>query len=378
MSSSKVEGRNSPVPKDNEGGPRPHRRWVWFLAVAATLTAVTVFALFFRPDQQKTDIPDARAALAKAVKEKRPRRQLSLVRRAKRRSQHFTTTTGELLWCVAQLLEHQITQDPISKSDRETIDDLADRVSAVEFETEDLLISTLICAQTNETELGLVLADSLIEHEQPRDEILKTVAMMRFQAGKYDAAIQVCKELTQQFPDDPLAWDMLLSIYEGRGHRLQLIDIYEKLISIKPHTSDQYRTRLVQRLIEVGDVSRARNEYEQLQNEASADAPLLAAQLFFLEGNFDEALKQLTGVLETDPANLQALVLLGRIQLAQARSRDAINTLLQVLDASPQHREVHYLLSRAYVNNDQPKLAAKHARIHEQLHSAQKQGARND
>jgi tetratricopeptide (TPR) repeat protein len=171
-------------------------------------------------------------------------------------------------------------------------------------------------------------------------------------------------------PSDVLAWTTLADAYEQLGHRLQLVDIYPKLMELCPTERTEYHRRLVMRLIEIGDAAAARREFVNLRQsapDATRDDPLLEARLLHLENRPDEALAKVKMAASGDPNHLAALQLEGRILLSQEKPTEAMAALRRVVERDPYNAEAHYLLGQAYVCAGYVQRGEEHLVIHHRL-----------
>ncbi len=383
MSSSKAKANKRRRQQRTETPVR--RRWLLFASLAVAVAAALVlraYWLFTTPNVDSL-LDDARTALHTALEESEPARRLALARTAEQASRTYLVEGGAdehnaaLLWCAALFVERATTGQALTDEEVAKIDGLFEHIVLAQTSTKDLLTATLACAQTGEQHVGGQLANELSRRGEPRVDILKTTAMFRMKVGQVDNAVDLCRELVHVEPDDPFAWEMLATVYERRGHRLQLIDIYGRLIEILPKGSEEYRRRLVLRHIEIGDVARARAEYDTLRSTAAHLAqqhPLMETELLLLEGHTTQSLERLDKILSSNPDDFDALVMMGRVLTAENRSDDAIKLLNRAVNIDEADAEAHYLLSQAYTVSGDSERGKHHATICQRLRSGVKNG----
>jgi predicted Zn-dependent protease len=136
-----------------------------------------------------------------------------------------------------------------------------------------------------------------------------------------ELAETVLRQATDRRPIDPLAFYYLADAAERRGHpavaRRALLD-YRALEGDDPDSRRRaaLAVRLADLSVQGGDAAGAVRWYQRALELGSADVPLLlkTAEAQLRSGAFDAALATIHKALDKDPANRDALALLGRFK----------------------------------------------------------------
>ncbi len=166
----------------------------------------------------------------------------------------------------------------------------------------------------------------------------------------------------EALPPDPLRQELdeLLesaNAYNIRGGRAldagnyrTAADLFRRGLELDP-TDPSLRQRLGVALFQLGDVTGAMQEFEQVVEAAPehTEAQFSLAVVLADQGRDQEAIEHFTAVLENDPAYLQARVQLAQSLARTGRSDEAVSHFDQVLEMDPTRQEAAYGAAMAYV-----------------------------
>ncbi len=213
------------------------------------------------------------------------------------------------------------------------------------------------------------LVDAALARTDSREQTLRTAALMRFDLGLTEDVLKCCQEWSRLAPHDPQPWRLMCFVYDDRGATELAIIAYHNLLERSPDDPGA-RRKLVDKLIQLGDVEAAREQFDHIPEAERSREPelkLTAARLFYIEGRADAALGQLDTLLHSDPDNPAALLLRGKILLSGSELMLAIAAFNRALQKDPTSLDGHYLVGQAYARlGDEPN-ASKHLARHEKL-----------
>jgi choline-sulfatase len=139
-------------------------------------------------------------------------------------------------------------------------------------------------------------------------------AVMLYQEGKWDEAVEVCEKLVDERPEMTMAKDLLAFMLQQTEHSQQAESVLREAIA-KGEASDTMKKRLGLLLSERGEAAEAVKILSQFRN--SKDPELLNAYGIALAdmGRFGEAIQQFEMALEIDRTNATAYQNLGVVAL---------------------------------------------------------------
>ncbi|HZU38447.1 MAG TPA: tetratricopeptide repeat protein, partial [Gemmataceae bacterium] len=153
--------------------------------------------------------------------------------------------------------------------------------------------------------------------------------------------VTIADRWLQEHPDD---WHMLL--YRGRGQQLmgareKAQDDFERVLALRPGQQDA-QVWLSSVLMLDGHFEQARKYFAAAceQRPEDANARFGLAYCAFHLGDSEVALEHLNRLLRTDPTSARALLLRGRIALADGNCADAIRWLAKAEAVSPGQTDI--------------------------------------
>ena len=95
------------------------------------------------------------------------------------------------------------------------------------------------------------------------------------------------------------------------------------------------------------DMQADKQKADDVRDISAADMNAIEGRLLLQVGAYDEAERELTGVVKAQPAHAAAQVALARLRLSQDREDEAISALQLVVGANPKEGPAHYYLGVA-------------------------------
>ena len=223
--------------------------------------------------------------------------------------------------------------------------------------------------------------------QQAFDEILGALAI-----GRGEEALQVCKSIRAQYPEDPVLVALearaylrqgdvkmarkelktfplaahedttfLLSrawVAAAAGDHAHAAATYERLFHLQPD-GFHYLLRAATEWEEAGDQKNALKDLELYLRYFPADAEALtrAGELHAAEGNLREAMRLLSLAVKEDPGNPIRFVARADVYMKSRTYRYAIQDYGMALDLDPVNGQVYYRRGEAYLKTGQLKNA---------------------
>jgi serine/threonine protein kinase/lipopolysaccharide biosynthesis regulator YciM len=146
----------------------------------------------------------------------------------------------------------------------------------------------------------------------------------------------------------------LAQIYEIKGQYSKAINIIINLISDEEDfaTKISYKEYLIELMIKNKDYENALNLIFELISINSSN-PLYyerAANIYYLTGKLEEAIKNLETALSLDPTNISYYKFLAKIYLEINDINKLVSILKNLIDFNPNDIEAYILLSKVYLN----------------------------
>jgi tetratricopeptide (TPR) repeat protein len=354
---------------------KPHRKWSDGLVVAGLLLLVAgglwAFGVF-QPDPAPL-LEKARADLTGALAvETRPEQRVDLAREAETLLKEYLDAGGaeqdaaRLLRASALLI---LDQNDEART-------LLDEYDPDETTAADLEQAATIAFRKRQFGLADVLIDEALTRDDHRTETLRTAIEIRYDLGRDEDVIAHIDELRALVPDDPRPLLALTLVYEDRGDWDHVVDAAREFLRLQPEGADEVRLMLLDALLTLGNADAAMREFETLQAKAPElldKRPMLEARLLSLQGDNAAALARVDRVLESDPENVDALLLRGRIQLATGEFSEAVSTLQTLIQFDPSNFEAHCLLGQAHSRSGDTERARRELELHQKLLNAKVQ-----
>ena len=191
--------------------------------------------------------------------------------------------------------------------------------------------------------------------EYPMDSRYQVVlGDVYMQNGKKDEAYQIYQKVLKEEPENALAMYSMASYYESTGQK----ELYERqldtLLLNKKVASDiklnVMRQFIVQNEQEGRDSTRVITLFNRImeQDPDDAELPMLYAQYLLSKGMNKESLPVLRQVLNVDPTNTAARMMLLGEAVRQEDYKDIIRLCEAGIEANPEMLEFYFYLAIAY------------------------------
>lgn len=174
--------------------------------------------------------------------------------------------------------------------------------------------------------------------------ILETLARVYIRDGRNAAARACLDRWLQREPQSARAWHWRGWVNEHSKETVRAILDYQRAVELEPGRWGA-RLRMTGLLLEWNNLNQARAHLQELQR-THADHPGVQAALARyqeLNGEADEAMRLLDGVLQAHPDYLEALLLRGRLA-SQQEPAEGETYLRRALQLSPGHAGALYAL----------------------------------
>jgi tetratricopeptide (TPR) repeat protein len=195
--------------------------------------------------------------------------------------------------------------------------------------------------------------------------------VIRFELGRDDDVLSHCRELAEIVPTDPDPWRVSAMVHRNRGHWDHFVDSARKSLALSKADAGEFRQELVDGLVHLGETKDARKEFDRVAKnrpDLVPRAPLLEARLLLLEGRSDQVATILTDYLRKYPDDPEALLLHGKLLLAQESFGLAINVLQRLITIDPANHDAHYQLGQSLARRgDDDDRAQYHLRLHREI-----------
>ncbi|MDD2272192.1 MAG: PEP-CTERM system TPR-repeat protein PrsT [Desulfuromonadaceae bacterium] len=193
------------------------------------------------------------------------------------------------------------------------------------------------------------LLDKIVEKMPANTRAVYLLADAEIKLGRKAAALALYKKLAEINPADPVATYKAGLLHFDMGHFLIAETIAGDLVRKFPASTEGYRLK--------GIVSYHNKNFPEaitaLQN-ANKILPSVAGYYFlglslYGNGDLESALSQFRRILDRAPSYHQARLLTGMILLQQRRVDDAIAELTKLIEADERNPHGHYMLGNAYM-----------------------------
>jgi Flp pilus assembly protein TadD len=147
--------------------------------------------------------------------------------------------------------------------------------------------------------------------------------------------------------------EIIKTIAANEGDNSQFVEMnlrgiseLEKSIAIYPKNIDALNSLGIANL-QLDSITKAEYYFKQALKYNSKDYSYLA-NIYLNKGDYDNAIKWYTKIIDNNPKNLDALVYLGIAYGAKNKYKEAINYFKQAVIIQPEGSQIHYYLSSAY------------------------------
>jgi FkbM family methyltransferase len=208
----------------------------------------------------------------------------------------------------------------------------------------------------------LYMLESYVK-DNPKDQSMRIrLAELYNQEGRYDEAIDLCKEVLVFDPDYVAAHHILGMAYCGQGRLDEGIVEYKKAIDLDPELPwVRYHLGIVYN--DKGEFDKAILEFKRTLN-ISPNLGKVHTSLgvaFHMKGMLEEAFNEYQQAISIDPADTEAHFNLGILYRNRGMLAEAIKEYKKALADDPLFAEAHNNLAVTYFMQKKYKLAIKHS-----------------
>ncbi len=206
-----------------------------------------------------------------------------------------------------------------------------------------------------------------------RPQILRSLIQIHLHMGKEELAKTECLELLKLVPDDGTAWQVLGTVSMNQKLLADSEKAFRKCLEISEDQQQKSAVRedLIQVLIDIGNLKKARHELEILRKTSTelSDRFLIEeAWILRMEGNPTQGIKVIEPLIANDSKLvMKAYLLRGMMHNDIGQNDAARDDLEKVVATQPWNKEAHHKLAVIYTHLKDGEKAAKHRIIADQL-----------
>lgn len=185
-----------------------------------------------------------------------------------------------------------------------------------------------------------------IEKDHPEStRILETLARVYIRDGRNAAALACLERWIKREPGSARAWHWRGWVNEHNKEAVRAILDYQRALELEPERWGA-RLRMTGLLLEWNNLNQARVHIQELQRTHPDHPGVQAALARYqeLNGEADEAIHLLDGVLEAHPDYMEALLLRGRLACQQQQPAEGEIYLRRALQQHPSQAGLLYAL----------------------------------
>jgi predicted Zn-dependent protease len=159
-------------------------------------------------------------------------------------------------------------------------------------------------------------------------------------------------------------------VHRNHGKWDHFVDAAESAFRLGDQQDPTLQIELIDGYVRLGRTADARREFDRVKSahpELIADVPVLNAQLLVQEGSIDEAFKIISAYLKKQPEDIDALMLMSKLQIAKGEFTQAVLALKRVIELSPAEELAHYQLGQAYARLGENTLAEESLKQHRSI-----------
>lgn len=216
----------------------------------------------------------------------------------------------------------------------------------------DLLAYARLSVQAEQwetAELALAALQGMNHHPEDR---LSLQCQLYAGMNRHKELIEAARELTRIAPKTTRWWLQLASICAQKQNTLAEIQTYQAALTHAIPVTDivEVRRRLLERCIDAGDATVAREQFELLRRANASDPRMNVwqARLCHLEGRPAEALASINAAAGQIKNIPEAIRLRGILHLELGQYEQATNDLTQVIAMTPEDEIACFKLSEAW------------------------------
>lgn len=201
----------------------------------------------------------------------------------------------------------------------------------------------------------LELWQTLAAEQTDTARYLLLMADIRHARGEYAEVISLCQEAMGREPESISPYYYSARARHSKGDWLMAVADLTKALGMKPESADLLLMRATI-LYEMGQIAEARKDMELLLEGEDGDHEevlLLDGQLLQAEGNVEQAKARFTKLIETNPFNRKAYLMLAEVFLGEPDgAAKAIDVCTEGIEENDNFAEAYYLRGRARYQMD--------------------------
>ena len=312
-----------------------------------------------RLDQARQELRAAFAATTPAQRRKHANACASI-------SETLLTNRGEIGATAAMFA---IGTAPVAKVSTTATIPSPSRVA--QLSSDDLLLISDLYFNARILDLSDDLLDLLLSRrDEYREQILELACKIRIELGRDAEVLSYCDELAGLNPDSPRPYQIKVDVYRRHAQWDHLVAAAEMATKRMQSVDSRLQIELIDGYIHIGRFDEARREFENLASnypDLISRLPTVHARLLIQEGQREQAIKVLDSYLETDPADVEALILKGQVLVQDQKYGEGIEVLMSVLKLEPSSDQACFQIGQAYARLKNQEQADRFLERHRKL-----------
>jgi tetratricopeptide (TPR) repeat protein len=240
-----------------------------------------------------------------------------------------------------------------------------------DISTEDLLLITQALYSTGRVVPADQLLDLLLDrNDEFREESLVLASAIRIDLGRDEEVLGYCDELIALDSAASSPYRMQAMVHRRHGKWDHYVQAVEKARARMQQEDPILQIELIDGYIRIGRFDEAHREFDKLEvshPELVSLMPTVHARLLIHKGNAEKAGQVLTDYLKSDPSDVEALVIKGKLAVDTQDFEAAISILQTALRYDPSAHDAHFQIGQAYARLNQADLANHHLALHRKL-----------
>lgn len=237
--------------------------------------------------------------------------------------------------------------------------------------TADLLLITQTLSSTGRVGPADQLLDLVLDRDDGfREQSLVLASAIRFDLGRDEEVLSYCDELLALDDAASSPYRMQAMVHRRHGRWDHYVQAVEEARARMQQEDPVLQIELIDGYIRVGRFDEAQREFDKLEAshpELASLTPTVHARLLIHQGNPQKASQVLTDYLKSDPSDVEALVLQGKLLVDTHDFEMAIDTFQTALKYDPSAQDAHFQIGQVYARLNQTDLANRHLAQHRRL-----------
>lgn len=246
---------------------------------------------------------------------------------------------------------------------------VAERVRSIP--TADLLLITRALSTSGRIGSADQLLDLILSrNDEFREESLVLASAIRLELGRDQEVLTYCDELIALDSAAASPYRMQAMVHRRHGRWDHYVQSLEKARARTHNEDPALQLELIDGYVRVGRFDDAHREFEKLEAgrpDIARAAPTVHAQLLIQKGDLEKADEILDDYLKSEPGDVEALVLKGKLLVDAQEFQAAVDVLQTALKYDPSAQDAHFQLAQAYARLNQKDLANHHLAQHRKL-----------